>query len=80
MSAILDPVAMEDEQRRKDCAREDARLISELFPMDPRPAHIPESEWEAADLAYLEGQKRRERDRLALLQELELAELRRAGW
>lgn len=80
MSATLDPVAMEDEQRRLDCAREDAKLIAELFPMDPRPAHIPESEWEEADARYVADQKRRERDRLALLQELELAELRRAGW
>lgn len=77
MSAILDS-ALTKEQR-EECARNDAALIAEVFPMDPRPAHIPESEWEAADLAYLEGQKRRERDRLALLQELELAELRRAG-
>lgn len=74
MSAILDPVAMEDEQRRKDCAREDARLIAELFPMDPRPAHIPESEWEKADAEYVARQDERFKQRLALLHELELRE------
>lgn len=67
------------QEQRDECARNDAALIAEMFPMDPRPAHIPESEWEEADARYVADQKRRERDRLALLQELELAELRRAG-
>lgn len=30
MSAILDPVAMEDEQRRLDCEREDAAIQADL--------------------------------------------------
>lgn len=74
MSAILDSVAMEDEQRRMDCAREDARLIAEMFALDPRPAHIPESEWEAADLAHVANQAERRKREIALLHELELRE------
>lgn len=74
MSAILDPVAMRDEQRRLDCAREDAALIADLCPMDPRPAHIPESEWEAADLAHVANQAERRKRDIALLHELELRE------
>lgn len=62
------------QEQRDECARNDAALIAEMFPMDPRPAHIPESEWEKADAEYVARQDERFKQRLALLHELELRE------
>lgn len=66
MSKLLEAAAREDKQRREDLDREDGRMFSE-------------QELIAADIDYLNSQRERERQRIVLLHELELNELRCRG-
>lgn len=50
------------------------------FSCDPRPAHIPEVEWEKADAEYLERREERDRQRLAEIALWEQAVATRSGW
>lgn len=76
---------LEGSERAQECIRNDKEMADALHPifrlaLAPfAPPVFSEAELVAADLAYLEGQARRDRDRIALLQEQELNMLREAG-
>lgn len=85
MSALLDTAARSDPERSQALDRSDEQMadnLPEIFRIALRPFAPPpftESELLAADVAYLEGQARRDRELVRFLQEQELNMLRNAG-
>lgn len=75
MSALLES-ALTDAQREA-CARNDAALISSMFPLE---GGFTEAELQAADLERLARQQLRERQRIGIVTQEEIEAMRRNGW